>query len=107
MDILIKLIFAHFLFDYPLQADFLAKGKNPVNPLPNIPWYHCMIAHAFMHAAAVYFITNRLLFGFVEFVIHFVVDVEKCKGTIDYTQDQLLHILFKISYAILLYYFAF
>lgn len=102
MDLLIKLIFAHFLFDYPLQGDFLAKGKNPVNPLPNIPWYHCMIAHAFIHAAAVYLITKSLLCGIIEFGVHFMIDVEKCKGTISYTEDQFLHIHFKVFYVLLL-----
>lgn len=31
-------LFAHFLFDFPLQGDFLSRAKNPLSPLPGVSW---------------------------------------------------------------------
>ena len=50
---LFVLVVAHFLCDFPLQGDFLAKAKNPEAPLPGVPWQWAMLAHAAIHAGAV------------------------------------------------------
>lgn len=77
---LILLLAGHALCDYPLQGDFLAKGKNRWKPIPGVPWYHCMVAHCLIHAGMVYLITNIPLLAVLEFVIHFVTDYAKCAG---------------------------
>ncbi|TXH15674.1 MAG: DUF3307 domain-containing protein [Hyphomicrobiaceae bacterium] len=94
--LLIYLFGAHFLADYPLQGDFLAKAKNSVNPIPGVPWVHAMLAHSFIHGAAVAFLTGIWWLAPLEAAIHFVVDDAKCRGRITYHQDQLIHLACKL-----------
>lgn len=98
LHLLFLLFAAHFLCDYPLQGDFLAKGKNRFNPLPGIPWYWCMLAHCFIHAGAVYLITGNPFLGIVELAIHFKQDDMKCAGELSFNGDQLLHLWAKVVY---------
>lgn len=98
----ILLLFAgHALCDYPLQGDFLAKGKNHKSPLPGIPWYQCMGAHAVIHAGMVYLVTRSLTFASLEFVVHFWTDFSKCDGALTFNQDQAVHYAFKVLWAVL------
>jgi hypothetical protein len=104
MNILVPLfwlIAAHFVIDYPLQGDTTAKQKNPNcdNPLSvHVPWYYWMTAHAIMHAAAVAYITKNPIATLCEFVAHFVIDYQKCKGHISIHTDQILHVSCKLLY---------
>ena len=68
----------HALCDYPLQGDFLAKGKNRWKAIPGVPWYQCLFAHALIHAGMVYLITGVLWMGLAELAIHAFVDYAKC-----------------------------
>ncbi len=99
---LFLLFVAHALCDYPLQGDFLAKGKNHLNPIPNIPWYQCLLAHSLIHAGAVYLITGNLFIGLIELIIHFITDYLKCDNKISFNIDQFTHYFVKIIYAIIL-----
>ena len=104
MMIVVKILLlftGHALCDYPLQGDFLAKGKNHRNPLPGVPWYQCLFAHAMIHAAMVYLITHSLTMGMCEFTIHFVTDWSKCEGKLTFNQDQTIHYLCKIAWAVI------
>lgn len=102
LSVLILLIVGHFVADYPLQGDFLAKAKNRKAPIYGVPWYHGMIAHCMIHAGVVYLITmNPILFA-MEFILHFIIDDTKCSGKIDYNMDQALHIACKVLYFIIL-----
>ena len=94
--ILALLVFGHALADYPLQGDFLARGKNRKNPIPGIPFYQPLIAHATIHGGFVGIITGSVLLGVLETVVHAVIDDMKCTGKIDYDVDQALHIMCKI-----------
>jgi hypothetical protein len=98
---LILLLAGHALCDYPLQGDFLAKGKNPRLPLPGVPWYQCMAAHALIHAGMVYLITRSTTFASLEFVVHFWTDYAKCEGKLTFNQDQAIHYAFKVLWAVL------
>ena len=83
MGILTKLLLlfaGHALCDYPLQGDFLAKGKNHRAPLPGVPWYQCLLGHALIHAGMVFLITRSLWFALAELVIHSLTDYAKCDG---------------------------
>lgn len=86
------LVFGHFLADYPLQGEFIALGKNRTCPLPGMPWYQILFAHAFIHggmvAAAIVlagFSGYPVLFGLAfplaiaETVVHFGIDDWKCR----------------------------
>lgn len=102
IEILTILIFFHFVMDYPLQGDFLSKAKNPYNPIPGIPWYQAMTAHSFMHAVPVGFFTGSPVLGVIEFGIHYITDMLKCRGNISYNMDQAIHIGSKIIYVLIL-----
>ena len=96
----ILLLFAgHALCDYPLQGDFLAKGKNHRMPLPGVPWYQCLMAHALIHSGIVYLITGSLTFAVAELLIHFWTDFAKNEGKINFNQDQLIHYTCKLLWA--------
>jgi hypothetical protein len=89
------LIAAHALCDYPLQGDFLARAKNRTTPLPGVPWYQALGAHAAIHAGAVGLLTGSLLLGLAEFTAHAVIDDAKCAGRIGFNADQTLHLACK------------
>lgn len=93
------LVVAHALFDYPLQGDFLSKAKNRANPLPGVPWYQAMGAHAAIQGGAVWFLTGLIWLGLAEAVIHFVVDDLKCRNVISFNTDQGIHIGCKALWA--------
>ena len=99
IDTMILLLVAHFLFDYALQGDFMAKAKNLNAPMFGVPWIWPMASHCFIHAAAVYFITGSYLLGALEFICHFYIDSAKCVRMITFGQDQTLHVGLKVVYA--------
>lgn len=93
------LVVGHALADYPLQGDFLAKGKNHLTPIPSIPWWICMSAHCLIHAGVVAWITGSVWLGCLEFFAHFLIDHDKCAGTYDFKIDQLMHVVYKLPWA--------
>lgn len=98
---LLLLLAAHALCDYPLQGDFLAKGKNHANPLPGVPWYQCLLAHALIHAGAVAVITESATLGIAEFAVHAATDYAKCAGKLTFDQDQAIHYASKALWFVL------
>lgn len=102
MTILFLLICGHFLADYPLQGDFLARGKNRANPIPGVPFYQCLVAHAFIHAGTVFLITGNFWIAIAELIAHAAIDDAKCTGKIGFNTDQILHIICKIVWVLIL-----
>jgi hypothetical protein len=96
------LLAGHFVADYPLQSDFMAKGKNPWTPLdlarvpagqtPQAHWPWVLSAHAAVHAAAVTLATGRWELGLAEFAAHWLIDLAKCAGLTGIHTDQCLHL---------------
>lgn len=68
LQILFWMIVGHAVADYPLQGDFLAKGKNHKQPLPGVPWWICLLAHAMIHAGAVALATGSTVLGMAELI---------------------------------------
>lgn len=91
----ILLVGAHALADYPLQGDFLSKAKSQANPIPGVPWWQAMAAHAAIHGLFVYLITGLWILFVAEVVAHFLIDHLKCAGRLSFNQDQALHIACK------------
>lgn len=105
LQLLLALLIGHALCDFPLQGEYLANGKNwrflkhiqdPSRP-PQI-WIACMAAHCLIHAGAVWVITGSTLLAVIELVLHWCIDVAKCRGMTSFNQDQVLHALCKVSY---------
>lgn len=94
--ILIALIGAHCFFDYAGQGDFMAKAKNVRAPIPGIPWWNILGAHACIHGAAVALITGIWWLFIAEAAIHFITDWNKCENRISFNADQMIHIACKI-----------
>lgn len=95
------MIIAHAVCDYPLQGDFLSKAKSRFKPIPSVPWYQAMGAHAIMHGGAVWLITGVWWLGLAEVVAHFTIDDGKCGRSIDFNTDQALHVTCKIAWAVI------
>jgi len=76
---LLQLLALHCLCDFPLQGDFLARGKNRCVPLPGVPWQICLLAHAMIHVGAYSLVVPTgaaLLVG----LFHLLVDYAKNEG---------------------------
>lgn len=104
VDIFFLLVVGHVLADYPLQGDFLAKGKNRNSPFVGVPWYQAMFAHVMIHGGMVFMVTGSLFLSIMEILIHAIVDDAKCRGKIGYNTDQGIHIGCKVLWAILFVY---
>lgn len=106
LKLLLLLFAAHALCDYPLQGDFLARGKNRFAPLPGVPWFQCLFAHALIHAGAVLLITGNAWLAVAELVIHFLVDDRKCAGDYGFNFDQAIHYGCKVLWWMITAYLA-
>lgn len=117
---LLALFFWHYIADYPLQGDFLSREKNPYRPEKDryAPWTSAMLAHVWIHAFGVLIITGSFVAFLVEFVLHWFIDVVKCKyaSKLDRTKpqdqerlmgafgtDQGVHLLCKVVYVLALW----
>ena len=93
METLFKLILCHFVGDYVLQNDFIAKTKGS-------NWWH-LIAHCFLYSLPFY-----LAFGFcwqigVIIGTHIIVDALKARwNKIGYVTDQIAHLTTMLVYFI-------
>jgi len=90
------LLAGHALCDYPLQGDFLARGKNHRNPIPGFPWWQCLLAHALIHGGWVAAVTGNVTLGIAETVAHILIDYGKCDERYGINADQVLHVICKI-----------
>lgn len=81
------LLAGHWIADYPLQGDFLAKAKQD-GPLRV---YH-LVAHAGIHGAMVALVTGSVTLGFAEWVAHTLIDQAKVGGRTTFATDQALHV---------------
>lgn len=96
----IKLMIGHVLADFPIQGDFLSKAKNHRKPFDGIPYQIPLAAHALIHAAFVWSITNSNVCASLEFISHYLIDYLKNDGMITFVQDQILHTIMKLGYVL-------
>lgn len=109
------LLIGHALCDYPLQGDFLARGKNRCNPILGVPWYWCLGAHAAIHAGMVLLLTHFWWLALLEFLFHALIDDTKCMMGCGvraqlprqqerlFNYDQLAHVVCKAAWVALLW----
>jgi hypothetical protein len=95
------LIVAHALCDYPLQGQFLAEAKNRNTEIGKSIWGWALTSHAFIHGGAVAYVTGSIVLGMAEVVVHAVVDFLKCERKIGFHTDQIIHLVFKLLWAII------
>ena len=90
----VTLLCTHFLLDFAIQGDFVAKYKaRTVDDSNNVMWKWVLTAHAASHTLPVLLLTQSVLLGLVMFISHFIIDFLKCEQKINFNQDQTLHIL--------------
>ena len=97
--LLLWLLVAHALCDFPLQGDFLAKAKNHRAPIANVEWFPCLTAHALIQAAGVGVVTNSVTLAAAEFTFHMLIDWCKSEGLIGFGGDQVMHVACRIIWA--------
>lgn len=100
IGLILVMIFAHFLCDYPLQSDKIALGKCPGSCVAGVSWIYWMAGHCGTHALAVALLSGMPWLGAAEFGAHFCIDVLKCRKTINMAADQMLHLLCKVAWGI-------
>jgi hypothetical protein len=112
LELFFLLIMGHALADFPLQGDFLSRGKNrnlkppqlaDGNESPSRLWIYLMSAHSLIHAFFVWAFTGSVLLGLAEFIIHWIIDALKCEGRTSFETDQWLHIITKIVFVVLIW----
>lgn len=96
--LLIALLMAHALADYPLQGDFLSKAKNRTAPIPGVPWQQALAAHVVIQGGAVALITGIWWLFVAEAAIHWLTDDAKCRGRIGFNTDQAIHVACKFAW---------
>jgi len=107
LTILTAYLTFHFLADYPLQGQFLSDAKAGKFE-PAFPRWHAMLAHTFIHAGGVYFITLYFasplawLFFAIELGVHWATDRAKVNQQITLNQDQAIHWGCKLLYVVLI-----
>ena len=86
----------HFIADFQLQSNYMARNKVP-GTSSHWPWV--LAAHSAAHGAAVGFLLSPLL-GLLEWVAHGVTDTLKSRGALggpeaSFHIDQTLHLAAK------------
>ena len=111
LTLLFLLVCGHYLVDFSIQNEFVARNKNPgaksgifgrsANKELKI-WAHCMTAHSFHHGLAVYLITQSLLLGVLETLTHWITDYCKCRNFYNFHADQFIHLGFKLVWFLII-----
>lgn len=111
LNTFILLVMVHALCDFPLQPEFMAKGKNRHTPVdfskipkgqtPTIIWPYFLSAHSLIHGLGVYLVTGIMWLGVAETLVHWITDYAKCENWTNPHQDQSLHVGAKALWALL------
>ncbi len=102
--LLFLLLAGHALADFVLQTEVMAIGKNRHSKIheekgKHFPtWHYWMGAHTLIHGGMVCLLTQSLLLGLIETLLHTLIDFLKCEGKLSFHQDQFLHLVCKIGY---------
>lgn len=113
LSLLFAFVIGHAFADFPLQGDFLSRGKNrhgtPIllaegHPAPAGTWAYLMSAHCLIHAGFVWLACGSAIIALAEFILHWLIDVAKCERWTSFAGDQWLHVGTKALYVIVLWY---
>jgi len=103
----VVLMFGHAIADFGLQSEAMAKFKNPKNK-PTAPegqkqvpvWWLWLGAHGLIHGTFVYLFTGVFSLGLMEVILHCMIDYLKIINMTNPYEDQALHIIWKVIYAV-------
>lgn len=102
IEIILILIALHYLADFALQNDFVARAKNRNTDVGKLFWPHALLAHSSIHGLFVGLVTGSALLGVIETGLHAAIDFIKCENKISIHVDQALHIACKVLYVLVL-----
>ena len=100
-DLLILLVFGHFLADFPLQSDRMAVEKCPGKDVV-LDWRWWLTAHTATHGLVVAVLTGVPILGLAEMFFHSVIDYCKCRFRCSLAADQLMHGVCKVAWVLVL-----
>lgn len=106
LTLFMKLLIGHTLADFVLQSEFMSAAKNRhTTPYKDVPWWIIMSYHCLIHAAMVSIVAGSWSIGVLEFIVHFMIDTWRCDKEYSFLVDQVLHILFKVLWAWIIWMF--
>lgn len=101
------LMVGHALADFPLQGDFVARGKNRhvrTEPPPGQKyqpvWPIVLPAHGLIHGGFVAYFTGIWWLGLCEALAHCAIDFLKCDRRFGVYTDQALHVACKVLWVV-------
>jgi hypothetical protein len=101
LDTFFLLIATHYLGDFALQSDWMARTKIPGEP----NWRHALIAHCMIQSLGVFLVTGRRDIALCEFWAHLIIDFAKGKKILDFNQDQACHLFCRCLWALWIAFF--
>lgn len=93
---------AHAVADYPLQGDYLARMKCRDQAANPHEWLIPLTAHSLIQAGGVWIVSGSALLGAIELCLHWLIDLGKGEGKFGYVTDQMLHIVCKLAYVVVM-----
>lgn len=104
LTLFLKLVMGHIFADFVFQSEFMSAAKNQnKTPYKDVPWWIILLYHSAIHGGIVWFLTGSGLLGYIECVLHFLIDMYRCEGKYSFAIDQLLHISCKLLWAALIW----
>lgn len=93
LELLILLVAAHYLCDYPLLTEALVIDRRRK---ATRSWVFWLTFHASTHGVAVGLITGSIWLGLLEWVLHWMIDFYRADERYSIHVDQALHLLCKL-----------
>jgi hypothetical protein len=97
LNLLILLVLAHFVCDFALQSDRMAREKITGADV-TLDWRWWLTAHAATHGLAVALLTALPLLGLAETLLHAIIDWLKGRLRFSLLLDQALHLIAKLAW---------
>lgn len=97
-SLFLTLVMGHFFGDFGLQSDRMACEKCP-GQSKTLGWGWWLGSHAAIHGFIVALVTGVPLLGLAETLVHFLIDLAKCRRVLRLSMDQALHISVKLVWA--------
>ena len=98
-ELFLMLAMGHFLGDFGLQNNRMAREKCP-GPGNSLPWGYWLTAHGAIHGLIVALLTGVPLLGLAEWLTHMLIDWGKCRSWYQLVPDQGLHLFSKLLWAL-------
>jgi len=100
----IWLLFGHAVADFGFQDNDMMTYKNPSCKRRKAvgPWWLWMLGHGCIHGAMVTLVTGSFVLGLGEAYCHCIIDYGKCKKYYGYAIDQIMHLLCKFIWVLLI-----